>query len=132
MSTTVTVVEEYLGHLGKGDVEAAIELLAEPLDWFTPGDTTLIPWMGHRSTKDEVRAFFKMASENMTPERFEVRQIIADGRVAIVLGNFKYQVDATGKSFESEFALELRVTDGLIDRYHMHEDSHAISLAFLD
>ncbi|MEC3977528.1 nuclear transport factor 2 family protein [Amycolatopsis sp. H20-H5] len=128
---TREVVEAYLGHLGNGEVEAAVALLAEPLDWFTPGSTTLIPWMGQRSTKDEVRTFFSMAGEHMTAENFAVSRILADGELAIVLGSFKYKVNATGKSFESDFALEVRVTDGLIDRYHMHEDSYAIHLAFL-
>ncbi len=40
-------------------------------------------------------------------------------------------MNATGKAFASEFAVELHVSDGLITRYRMHEDSYAISLAFL-
>jgi ketosteroid isomerase-like protein len=128
---TRAVVEEFFGQIGKGELEAALELLAEPVDWFTPGDTSLIPWMGQRSTKDEVRAFFRMAGENMTPDTFEVRQILAEGDTAVVLGYFKYLVNATGKYFESNFALELRVTDGLITRYRMHEDSYSIYLAFI-
>lgn len=67
----------------------------------------------------------------MEPEKFQVHRIVVEGELAIALGHFQYKVNATGKSFASDFALELRVTDGLIDRYRMHEDSHAISLAFL-
>ncbi len=128
---TRTVVEEFLGRLGAGDPAGAIELLAEPVDWFTPGDTTLIPWMGQRSTKAQVETFFSLGGANMTPESFAVHKIVVEDDVAIVLGHFKYQVNATAKSFESDFALEIRVTDGLIDRYHMHEDSYAIALAFV-
>lgn len=130
-NNTRTVVEEYFRLLGSGELDAALELLAEPIDWFTPGDTALIPWMGQRSTKEDVKAFFSMAGENMTPEKFQVHRILVEEDLAIALGHFQYRVNTTGKSFASDFALELRVTDGLIDRYRMHEDSYAISLAFL-
>jgi uncharacterized protein len=126
-----SVVEAYFGHLGKGEADQAIGLLAEPLEWFTPGDTDIIPWMGLRTTRDEVREFFRMGGANMTAEHFGVDRIIAEGDTAIVLGSFKYRVNATGKSFESAFAIEMRVTDGLIDKYVMHEDSYAIYLAFV-
>jgi ketosteroid isomerase-like protein len=128
---TREVVEEFFSNLGGGELEAAIELLAEPIDWFTPGDTGLIPWMGQRSTKDQVREFFAMGGAAMTPEEFGVDRLVVEGDSAVALGHFKYRVNATGKAFESDFALELLVADGLIQRYHMHEDSYAISLAFL-
>ncbi|HET6353420.1 nuclear transport factor 2 family protein [Streptomyces sp.] len=130
-NSTRSVVEEYFRLLGSGDLEGATELLSEPIDWFTPGDTDLIPWMGSRSSHEQVREFFRQAGENMEPEKFQVHRIVVEGELAIALGHFQYKVKATGKSFASDFALELRVTDGLIDRYRMHEDSHAISLAFL-
>ncbi|MGW6565992.1 nuclear transport factor 2 family protein [Streptomyces sp. NPDC054975] len=129
-TNTRSTVDAFFAGIGSGDVESALELLAEPLDWFTPGDTGLIPWMGQRKTRSDVREFFRMAGENMTPEAFEIKHTLVDGDIAVVLGSFQYRVNATGKSFSSEFALELRVTDGLIDRYHMHEDSYAIALAF--
>ncbi|WP_035803569.1 nuclear transport factor 2 family protein [Kitasatospora mediocidica] len=129
-SATRTVVEDFFRHVGAGELEDALALLAEPLDWFTPGDTTLIPWMGRRTTRDEVRFFFQAAGEHMTPQSFEVHRVVVEDDAAIALGHFKYVVDATGKAFASDFALELRVTDGLIDRYRMHEDSYTIALAF--
>jgi ketosteroid isomerase-like protein len=129
---TREVVEEFFSSLGSGDVEAALRLIDEPVDWFTPGSTELIPWMGHRTTRAEVREFFTIGGEHMSAEEFGVDRILVDGADAVALGHFKYRVNSTGKSFESDFALEIRVTGGLISRYHMHEDSYAISLAFLD
>lgn len=129
--STRSVVEEFFRRIGTGEGERALELLAEPLDWFTPGDTALIPWMGQRSTRGEVADFFEQAGENLTPQEFSIERVLADGDAAVALGSFRYLVNATGKAFASEFAVELRVADGLITRYHMHEDSHAISLAFL-
>ncbi|MEU9856917.1 nuclear transport factor 2 family protein [Streptomyces sp. NPDC047974] len=127
---TRSTVEAFFARVSKGDVEGALEFIAEPVDWFTPGDTALIPWMGRRESHSDIRDFFRMAGEHMTPESFETAHTLVDGELAVVLGSFRYRVDATGKSFSSEFALELRVTDGRITRYHMHEDSYAISLAF--
>jgi ketosteroid isomerase-like protein len=128
---TREVVEEFFSSLGRGEVAAALRLIDEPVDWFTPGSTELIPWMGHRSTRAEVGEFFAQAGAQMTPEEFAVDRILVDGEDAVAVGHFKYRVDSTGKSFESDFALEIRVVAGLMTRYHMHEDSYAISLAFL-
>ncbi|WKD30523.1 nuclear transport factor 2 family protein [Streptomyces xanthophaeus] len=130
-NSTRSVVEDFFGRLGAGEADRALELLAEPLDWFTPGDTALIPWMGRRTTRGEVADFFKQAGENLTPEEFAVERILAEDGTAVALGRFRYRVNATGKAFTSEFAVELHVSDGLITRYRMHEDSYAISLAFL-
>ncbi|MEY2233408.1 MULTISPECIES: nuclear transport factor 2 family protein [Streptomyces] len=130
-NSTLSVVEDFFGHLGAGEADRALELLAEPLDWFTPGDTALIPWMGRRTTRGEVADFFEQAGENLTPEEFAVERILAEDGIAVALGRFRYRVNATGKSFASQFAVELHVRDGLITRYRMHEDSYAISLAFL-
>ncbi|WP_405577970.1 nuclear transport factor 2 family protein [Streptomyces sp. NBC_01190] len=124
------MIEDFFRLLGAGEIEKAIEELAEPLDWFTPGSTDLIPWMGRRTTHEEVRDFFRQATGNMTTEKFEIHRILVDGEFAVALGHFQYRIDATGRSFASDFALELRVVDGLITRYHMHEDSYAIALAF--
>ncbi|MFD9476921.1 MULTISPECIES: nuclear transport factor 2 family protein [Streptomyces] len=130
-NSTRSVVEDFFGRLGAGEADRALELLAEPLDWFTPGDTALIPWMGRRTTRGEVADFFEQAGENLTPEEFAVERILAEDGTAVALGRFRYRVNATGKAFTSQFAVELHVSDGLITRYHMHEDSYAISLAFL-
>ncbi|MFB6823838.1 nuclear transport factor 2 family protein [Streptomyces virginiae] len=129
--STLSVVEDFFGRLGAGEADRALELLAEPLDWFTPGDTALIPWMGRRTTRGEVAAFFEQAGEHLTPQEFAVERILAEDGIAVALGRFRYLVNATGRSFASEFAVELHVRDGLITRYRMHEDSYAISLAFL-
>ncbi len=130
-NSTRSVVEDFFNRLGAGEADRALELLAEPLDWFTPGDTELIPWMGQRTTRGEVADFFKQAGENLTPEEFAIERILAEDGTAVALGRFRYRVNATGKAFTSEFAVELHVADGLITRYRMHEDSYAISLAFL-
>ncbi|WP_424217509.1 nuclear transport factor 2 family protein (plasmid) [Streptomyces sp. BI20] len=127
---TRAVVAEFFRSLGAGEIEGALALLAEPLEWFTPGDVELIPWMGARSTRAEVRDFFAQAGANLTAEEFVLAKVVADGADAVALGRFRYRVDATGLAFSSPFAVELRVADGRIVRYHMHEDSHAIALAF--
>jgi ketosteroid isomerase-like protein len=47
-----------------------------------------------------------------------------------VTGHCVFGVLSTGKKFTNAFALHFTVTDGKIVRYHMYEDSHAISAAF--
>jgi hypothetical protein len=48
---------------------------------------------------------------------------------AVILGELASRVSAIGKIIESAFALTLTVSDGEITRFHMLEDSFAVSRA---
>lgn len=129
MSDTRQTAETFLARLGEWDVDGVLGLCADPIDMAVHG-SPLVPWLGRRSSHIQIAEFFTLIHNLCTPERFDVEKIVIDGDEAIVLGEMRYLVNETGKSFESTFALRLTVTDGRVTRYHMHEDSYAIHLAF--
>ena len=129
MSDTRQIAETLLARLGKGDIDGALDVFADPVDMAVHG-SPLVPWLGRRSSHIQVVEFFSLIHNMCTPERFEVEKIVVDGDEAVVLGEFAYLVNETGRIFESTFALRLTVSDGRVTRYHMHEDSYAIHLAF--
>lgn len=121
-------VEEFFHRLGTGDRTGTVELFADQVDWNVPG-ADVVPWSGRRSTKREIGEFLAMLQTELTPEHFSVDQIVVDGEHAVALGSFAFGVVKTGKHFTSGFALHFTVRDGLIQLYHIYEDSHAVAEA---
>ncbi|MEV0646888.1 nuclear transport factor 2 family protein [Phytomonospora sp. NPDC050363] len=129
MSNTRETVENFLARLGKWDIDGVLNLVADPVDMAVHG-SPLVPWLGRRRSHIQVAEFFNLIHNLCTPERFEVEKVLVDGDEAVVLGEFAHLVNETGKTFASTFALRLTVIGGRITRYHMHEDSYAVHLAF--
>jgi ketosteroid isomerase-like protein len=136
MSTTATqlttreTVDSFFARFGAGDLPALLDLFAEQVDFRVSGAPN-VPWAGHRSSKEEIAEFFGLFGKHLTaPETFALDTTIVDGEHAVVTGNCVFGVLSTGKTFTNDFALHFTVTAGKIVRYHMYEDSHAISMAF--
>ena len=102
---------------------------AEDVDWFIPGDHDTVPWIGRRRGRAGVAEFYRQLRDLVVPEEFEVRRVVAEGDRCVVIGVLVTLVRATGSRIESEFAFDIEVRDGLITRYHMFEDTWAVSNA---
>ncbi len=101
------------------------------VDWYIQGDTAHVPWLGRKVGRAEIAEHFAQLEELTTPEKLEVDAIIGDGDRAIAVGTFRVKILATGRSFDSEFAFDITVgKNGLITRYHVTEDSFALSNAY--
>lgn len=109
--------------------EAIVDLFAETVDWYVPGDPALLPWSGARRTREDMRTFYPALARGIEPRRYEVKRILADDEMAVVIGDLASAIRATGTLAESPFAIELGVRDGKIVRYRMHEDSYAVARA---
>ena len=126
--TTEKTIQAFFEKFGAGDRDGMLELLAENVDLDVPGAPT-VPWTGRRD-RAAAPGFVRSATEDVRTRRFDVEKIVIDDRDGIVLGEFTHEVLSTGKLFDSRFALRITVTDGLITRYHMFENSYAAALAF--
>lgn len=132
------VAEHYLARVGAfwgapdapEKSEAIADLFADEVDWHVAGDPALVPWAGRRRTRASVRAFFPELARGVEPRRYEVKRILADDTMAVIIGELTSAIRSTGKLVESPFAIEVTVRDGKIVRYRLHEDSYAVALGF--
>ncbi|AOF88822.1 nuclear transport factor 2 family protein [Sinorhizobium sp. RAC02] len=108
--------------------EAIADLFADDVDWHVAGDPALVPWAGRRRTRESVRAFFPALAQGVEPRRYQVKRILADDTMAVIVGELMSAIRSTGKLVESPFAIELTVLEGRITRYQLHEDSYAVAL----
>jgi ketosteroid isomerase-like protein len=132
MTSTRTTVDAFFAAFGAGDLDALVATFATEVDFAVPG-APHVPWTGIRRTRDEVADFFALLLHGglTEPEEFVVDATIVDGEHAVVAGHSRLRVVATGKSFDNPFAIHFTVREGKLVGYHMHEDSYAISEAFL-
>ncbi len=130
-ASTVATVEAFFASFGSGHLPGLLDLFADKVDFNVAGAPN-VPWAGVRSSKDEIAEFFGLFGQVLTaPDSFEITRKISQDEDAVVIANAVFGVLATGKKFTNRYALHFTVTDGKIVRYHMYEDSYAISEAFV-
>ncbi|MEU4836411.1 nuclear transport factor 2 family protein [Streptosporangium sp. NPDC023615] len=133
-SETRATVEELLRRMTEGDHDRTAELFAEPVDWLLSWPAEghpEVPWIRPRSGRADVADHFRSLEAHHVPELngTSVSRILVDGADAVVLGEIAQTVRSTGVAYTSPFALHLTVTDGLVTRYHVYEDSLTVTRA---
>jgi ketosteroid isomerase-like protein len=93
-----------------------------------------VPWIRPRSTRADVSDHFREIAAFHVPEKSagEVSRVLIDETEAVVLGDIRQMVKATGRRYTALCALHLTVEDGLITRYAVYEDSLTVAEALAD
>ncbi len=122
------LAERLFDHLAAGELDSAVALFAPTVDFAIPSAPD-IPWIPRVRSAEDMGEFFTLLRTELDSKRFEVTKILADGEDAVVLGHLVSTVRSTGRDIVTEFAIQLGVQDGLINRYRMYEDSWAVANA---
>jgi ketosteroid isomerase-like protein len=76
-------VLNFLDEFYAGDIEAALARLTDDIDFFSSAPIDILPHMGHRRGKAEVREMWKTVHARYASMRYEVPMIVAeDDKVA--------------------------------------------------
>lgn len=127
--TTKETLESFLQYLPQRDLEKLAALFADPVDWFIPGDDAKAPWLGKRSSREEVRQFYQLLWKHTEPLSANIDHIFVDGDKAVISGAFSTRMLPTGRVVDSLFFIQMTIENGLITRYRLLEDSYAVSQA---
>jgi ketosteroid isomerase-like protein len=132
-ATRATAVE-FLRRMAAGEPERIAEVFAEKVDWRLdwPADGhPAVPWIRPRSTRADVADHFRTIGEFHAPQEHgsSTAEILVDGSDAVILGEIRQTVKATGEPYTALCAVRLTVEDGLITRYHVYEDSLTVARA---
>lgn len=122
MTDIRSVVEAFFAYRAKKDIDGLLTLVADDAEFHAAGDPD-IPWLGTFTGRAGAAEFFKHIFKGVTDAGTEVETMVVDGEEAALFGRIRSVVNATGKTFESPFAMRLTVRDGLIVRHHVFEDS---------
>ncbi len=125
----VGVVQQGYEALGRGDIPALLDLMADDVEWTLQGPS-VIPWAGTRRGREGVAEFFSLLGETLEFEQFEPREFVAQGDTVVVLGYERSLVKPTGRTFEQEWAHVYTLKDGKIAKARFIEDTAAQVVAF--
>lgn len=132
---TRAVVDALLHRIATGDPARIAELYADRVDWKLgwPEDEhgTAVPWIQHRSTRADVENHYRTLGDYHIPGEAsaDITAILVDGVDAAVIGELGQTLRATGVRYRAAFALYLTISEGLITRHHIVEDSLAVKRA---
>ena len=124
---THEITNSFLKALSERNLDAIVNLFAEKVDWYIPGNKTLAPWLGKRETRQEIKEFFTLLWQNTLPIAANVDHIFVDGNAVVITGDFTTRMLQTNAICESIFFIHFTVQDNLIVRYRLLEDSYAVA-----
>lgn len=121
-------VETFFTSLAEGDLDRAMSLLTEDVDWLIPGDESL-PWTGRRTRREEIPEVLAIISGLHVPGESEAEtyMTVVDGPDAVRLGRIAHTVKSTGTRYSMLVAFHLTVAADRITRLHMYEDTFLVS-----
>jgi len=87
------------------------------------------PLYGTFHGPDGLRRFVDGLAAAFDTESFVVEDVAEVGDLAFAAGHFRHRVRATGKPFESAWALRARLKAGRIVHYRFYEDTERLAIA---
>ena len=125
----VRTVQEIYAAFGRGDIPAILNVVSPDVQWVNAGPAE-IPYAKQRRGLAEVEDFFQTLYATVEPEEFEPKEYFAQGDRVLVLGRWSGRSKATGRHFDSPWAMAWTLQDGKVTSFHSYEDTAAVAAAF--
>jgi len=109
-------VLNFLDTFYSGDIEGALSRCSDDIELFAPAPVDVLPHMGRRRGKDEVRRMWQTVHARYSDLRHDVRDIVAeDDKVAIDVRAF-FKKRSNGRTVQFDIAVFLTLREGRIVR----------------
>ena len=127
----VRVVQGAYAAFGRGDISGLLGYMTDDIHWRPViGTAAHVPFSGERTGKTNVAEFFKQVAESEDFEQFEPREFVAQGDTVVAIGHYRAVSKATGKRFDSDFAMVFTLRNGKVATFREFTDSAGINAAF--
>ena len=129
------IVRSFFEAFARRDLSAIERYFAPDLVYTvvgTPASATkaALPWIGEYRGREGAKEFVAHLQRNIEIIGFGSQEFIEQGDLVAVFGTFMYRATSTGKRFDSNYAIKIKMRDGLIAEYFFHEDTYAVAEAF--
>ena len=132
-SEALPVVNQWIDALNRGDVDAALQCMADDVRWENiekvDGISDVIPWLGDFQGRTGVAEAFRLRDGAVEVKEFRVTDRVAQGDEVVTVVHERTRVKATGRFFEIDFVSWYQVRDGKIVRFRAFTDSAPIVAA---
>ena len=126
------MVSRFFNAMAQRNLDDILPLFADNVDWYIPGNETLAPWLGRRSTKADVAEFYTMLWQHTMPISGEIFHSMTQGNVTLTSGRFMVKMLQTDRIYESLFFTEITVENNLITKYRLLEEGYGLVVALQD
>ena len=127
-SSALEVVNSFFDKFKKGATpDELAACFDEKAEFFIPGDTKNVPWIGKRIGRAAIKESFRLLKANIQPEKLIFTDMLAKGDRVVILGYLESRMKKNNKQMKSEFSIDIVVKNGLLTRYHLLEDSYEVS-----
>jgi ketosteroid isomerase-like protein len=123
------LVQKLYEAFGKGEIPFILNHLADEVDWQVVGPKE-IPHAGPHRGPDQVGKFFEEIASGSEIQQFEPKEYVAEGNKVVALGSYRGKAKATGKMYETEWAMVFTFQDGKVVRFREYCDSAALANAY--
>jgi ketosteroid isomerase-like protein len=126
----IAMARKLLEGIGSGRDPAEIAALFDTeLVFEIQGDDGVLPWIGRKAGRQAIADFIHDIRTLTEPITFEVDDILASESRAAIVGALQTRIRATGKVASTQFAIILTITNDIVTRFQMLEDSFDVSRA---
>jgi uncharacterized protein len=121
------IIQTFFKHLSERNLRELTSLFSDKIDWYIPGDETKAPWLGKRSTKQEIADSYELLWKNTEPISAKIENVFINNNIAVIAGEFSTRMLQTNKVVDSLFFIQITVENNLIIKYRLLEDSLAVA-----
>ena len=114
---------------GRGDMAALAEVMADDIEWVSPGDPADDPNAGTFKGKEAVLGWFGNFASTLDFTTFEPREFIAQNDKVVSLVYAESTARATGRGLVNHEAHVWTFRDGKLARFQNYQDTAAVAAA---
>lgn len=139
--TGTEIVAEFFAAFGRRDLDAVQAFFTDDAVYTVIGDPAgdppldpeskhAIPWIGRYRGPAGAREFIDHLQRNIEVVGFGPQEVIDGGNKIAVFGSFSYRAVSTGRQFDSDYAIRIKLRDGKFSEYVFFENTYAVAAAF--
>lgn len=90
------LAQQFLEKIRSGASGVAIAALCTPdLDWNIPGDSGVLPWVGHKTGREAISDFVRDTQTMIERVSLDIKNVLASDKRAVILGHLQTRINAT-------------------------------------
>ena len=126
--SNLQAVNAIFAAFARNDLPAALEMLADDVDWQNLGPAEM-GYTTARRGREQVGKFFRQVDELFDHEQFNPQEFVAQGDKVVVAGTERVRAKPDGKSFTNHWCMIFTFANGKIVRWRCYEDTAQVLAA---
>ena len=124
MSTqdNLMIAQSIYAAFGQGDIPAILNVLTDDVEFHEPPGGAP-PFTGIYRGRDGAGTFFREMNGAVDVLMLEPQEFVAQGDTVVVLGHYRFRAKATGRTYDTDWAMVWWFRSGKIYKFQIHDDS---------